>query len=124
MSDIKYSTDHEWVTLDQDGNAVIGISDFAQKELGDIVFVELPDIDSEWQQDDEIAVVESVKAASDIKVPVSGTVVAVNETLLDKPETVNSDPEGEGWFFKLKLTDTAQLDQLMDTDAYAGFVDQ
>ena len=121
MSDKKYSTDHEWVSIDDKGYAVVGISDFAQQELGDIVFVELPELESQWQQNDEIAVVESVKAASDIKSPISGTVIAINESLQDTPETVNSDAEGDGWFFKLKPADPSQLGQLMDAEAYAKF---
>lgn len=118
----KYSKDHEWLELDADGIAVIGISDFAQKELGDVVYVELPEVDSDVNQDDEVAVVESVKAASDVKVPISGQVVAVNESLNDNPELVNSDAEGEAWFFKIKPAKPEEIELLMDKAAYDEFI--
>ena len=117
----KYSKDHEWVEIGDDGIATIGITDFAQKELGDVVYVELPELDSDIKQDSEVAVVESVKAASDVKTPISGQVVAVNEALNDEPEQVNTDPEGEAWFFKLKPADISELDVLMDKSEYEDF---
>ncbi len=123
MLDLKYSTDHEWVYIDADGNAVIGISDFAQQELGDIVYVELPETGREVSKDEEVAVVESVKAASDVKMPVSGTVVEINATLTDSPELINSAPEGDGWFLKLAPANPDELNELMDADSYAKFVE-
>jgi len=123
MSNIRYSEDHEWITVDGDIGTV-GISNFAQEQLGDVVFVELPDIGKTVSQDTEAAVVESVKAASEIYAPVTGDVVEVNEALVDEPGAVNGDPLGGGWFFKIKLADPAQLDGLMDEAAYLEFVKQ
>lgn len=123
MTEKKYSADHEWVSLDADGNAVIGISDFAQKELGDIVFVELPELDRVMDQHEEAAVVESVKAASDVKMPISGTVIAINEQLEAEPELINTSPEEDGWFVKLAPSDTDELTGLMDAEAYEAFVE-
>ncbi len=123
MSNIRYSEDHEWITVDGDIGTV-GISNFAQEQLGDVVFVELPDIGKTVSQDTEAAVVESVKAASEIYAPVTGDVVEVNEALVDEPGAVNGDPLGGGWFFKIKLADPAQLDALMDEAAYLEFVKQ
>lgn len=116
----KYSEDHEWVSVDGD-IATVGITDYAQKALGDIVFVETPDVGSEVDQGDEAGVVESVKAASDIIAPVSGEVVEVNEDLEDAPNTVNTDPTGDGWMFKVKLADPDELDDLMDEDTYKAY---
>ncbi len=124
MSELKYSSDHEWVFIDTDGSAVIGITDFAQKELGDIVYVELPEIDQEVAQHEEAAVVESVKAASDVKMPISGTVIAINEALADSPELINSAAESDGWFLKLTPDALSQIDELMDAEAYAKFVEE
>lgn len=124
MSELKYSSDHEWVFIDTDGSAVIGITDFAQKELGDIVYVELPEIDQEVAQHEEAAVVESVKAASDVKMPISGTVIAINEALADSPELINSAAESDGWFLKLTPDTLSQIDELMDAEAYAKFVEE
>ncbi len=121
MSNIRYSEDHEWITVEGDIGTV-GISNFAQEQLGDVVFVELPDIGKSVSQDTEAAVVESVKAASEIYSPVTGEVVEVNEGLADEPGAVNGDPLGGGWFFKIKITDASQLDGLMDETAYAEFV--
>jgi glycine cleavage system H protein len=124
MVDIRYSKDHEWVRCDGDGDvAVIGITDYAQKQLGDVVYVELPEIGRTVAQGDEAAVVESVKAASEIYAPVAGAVVAVNELLSSDPVRVNADAMGEGWFFKLKLSDPQQLAGLMDESAYKKFVE-
>ena len=120
MSDHKYSEDHEWINIDGDVGT-IGISNFAQEQLGDVVFVDLPQVGAEVSKGDEIAVVESVKAASEIYAPVSGEVVAVNDVLNDAPETVNADAENTGWFFKIKLADEGELDGLMDAEAYAAF---
>lgn len=116
--DRKYASTHEWVRLEEDGTAVVGISDHAQAALGDIVFVDLPEPGTVVAAKDEVAVVESVKAASDIYAPVSGEVVAVNVALLDAPETVNKAPYDGGWFFKLKPSDESELDELLDADGY------
>ena len=112
-----YTKEHEWVRADGD-EAVVGISNYAQEQLGDIVFVELPDVGRTLKKGDIAAVVESVKAASEVYAPASGEVVAVNEALSDDPGLVNRNPEDGGWFFKLKLSDTAELDTLMDAGAY------
>ena len=116
-----FTEDHEWIDVDGDIGTV-GISDYAQGQLGDIVFVEVPDDGRQIAKGDEAAVVESVKAASDDYAPVSGIVLEGNPALVDDPSLVNSDPEGEGWFFKITLSDTAELDELMDETAYAAFV--
>ena len=121
MADTRYSKDHEWVRREDD-TATIGITDYAQNQLGDVVYVELPAIGRKVEQGGDAAVVESVKAASEVYAPVAGEVVAVNEILSGEPGRVNADPEGEGWFFKLKLSDPKQLDALMDEAAYKSFV--
>ena len=121
MSDAKYSEDHEWIVVDGDVGTV-GISDYAQEQLGDIVFIELPETGNVVVKGDEAAVVESVKAASEIYAPVTGEIVAANKALADNPALVNADPLGEGWIFKLKLRDVGELDELMDEDAYAEFI--
>ncbi len=113
----KYTRDHEWIRTDG-VRATVGITDFAQHALGDIVFVELPEIGRKLEKGKEAAVVESVKAASDVFAPVSGEVVDVNAALKDDPARVNSSPEDEGWFFKLKISDASELDGLMDAEAY------
>lgn len=117
--DLKFQKSHEWVRVEQDGTVTVGISDHAQSSLGDLVYVELPEVGSSVQVGNGVAVVESVKAASDIYAPVSGEVIAVNELLSDKPETINEDAYGDGWIFKLKLTDKAELDELLGPDEYA-----
>ncbi|MET4898235.1 glycine cleavage system protein GcvH [Sphingomonadaceae bacterium jetA1] len=116
-----FTEDHEWIDVDGDVGTV-GISDYAQGALGDIVFVDVPEEGRALNKGDEAAVVESVKAASDVYAPVSGTVVEGNAQLADEPGLVNTDPEGEGWFFKLTLSDASELDGLMDETAYAAFV--
>ena len=121
MADIRYSKDHEWVRREGD-TATIGITDYAQNQLGDVVYVELPAVGRKVEQGGEAAVVESVKAASEVYAPVAGEVVAVNEVLSGEPGRVNADPQGEGWFFKLKLSDPRQLDGLMDEAAYKTFI--
>lgn len=117
-----YTTDHEWIRLDGDIGTV-GISNYAQEQLGDIVFVELPVLGSRKKQGDEIAVVESVKAASEIYAPAGGEVVAANTALEDQPAVVNEDAEGEGWFFKIRLDNKSELDALMDEAAYRTFTE-
>lgn len=115
--DRKYSKDHEWVR--GEGAAVrVGITDFAQRELGDIVFVELPEIGKELRRGDTLGTIESVKAVSEIYAPVSGKVVAANDALTDKPETVNDDPHGEGWYCTIEPSSPEELDELMDAEAY------
>jgi glycine cleavage system H protein len=116
-----FTEDHEWVDVDGDIGTV-GITDYAQGQLGDIVFVDLPEEGKELAKGDDAAVVESVKAASDVYSPVSGTVLEGNAELGDTPNLVNDDAEGDGWFFKLTLADTSELDGLMDETAYAAFV--
>ncbi|MGL3819494.1 glycine cleavage system protein GcvH [Sphingopyxis sp. R3-92] len=117
-----YTEEHEW--LDVDGDiATVGITDFAQGQLGDIVFVEVPDTGAELSQGGDAAVVESVKAASDVYAPVDGTVTEGNSQLEEDPALVNSDPEGEGWFFRMTLSDKSQLDALMNAAAYKAFCD-
>lgn len=116
-----FTEDHEWIDVDGD-TGTVGISDYAQSQLGDIVFVEVPDAGRSLGKGDEAAVVESVKAASDVYSPVSGTVLEGNPALTDEPALVNSDPEGEGWFFKITLSDASELGALMDETAYAAFV--
>jgi len=122
MAKVYYSEEHEWVRVEDDGSAVIGISDYAQQQLGDVVFVDLPDVGKELAKGDEAAVVESVKAASEVYAAVSGTVSEVNEALADTPNLVNESPQDEGWFFKLTLADQSELEGLMDEAAYADFV--
>lgn len=119
-ADLKYVSSHEWIRLEDDGTVTVGITEFAQEQLGDVVFVELPEVGLEVAVEQEIAVVESVKAASDIYAPVSGKVIAINEAIVDAPELVNEDPYGKAWFFKLELADASQLDDLLDADAYAA----
>jgi glycine cleavage system H protein len=116
-----FTEDHEWIDVDGD-TGTVGITDYAQGQLGDIVFVEVPDEGKELSKGDEAAVVESVKAASDIYAPVSGTVIEGNAALADDSSLVNSDPEGEGWFFKITLSDTSELSGLMDEGKYEAFV--
>lgn len=117
---IYYTEDHEWIKVEGD-SAAIGISPYAAKALGDVVFVELPDVGAEFGKGDEAAVVESVKAASEVYSPVTGTVTEVNAALEEAPETVNASPEGEGWFLKLTLSDASELDGLMDAAKYKAF---
>jgi glycine cleavage system H protein len=123
MPDLKFSKDHEWVAMEGDV-ATIGITDHAQQALGDVVFVELPELGREVKAGEACAVVESVKAASDVYAPLSGRVVEVNSALGDTPGTINSDPAGEGWFFKLELSTPAELAELMDDAAYHRFVEE
>jgi len=115
--DLSYASSHEWARL-EDGIVTVGITDFAQQALGDVVFVELPELDVQVNAGVEAGVVESVKAASDIYSPVSGTVVAVNDALEDAPESVNQDPYGDGWFFRVEPDDAEELDELLDADGY------
>ena len=122
-TDVRYTASHEWVRLEDDGTVTIGITDHAQELLGDVVYVELPEVDSEVALEDELAVVESVKAASDIYAPLSGTIIAVNEDLEDAPETVNSSPYDDGWMFKMKPSEPSELDGLMDSESYQNEIE-
>ncbi|MBE9555131.1 MAG: glycine cleavage system protein GcvH [Proteobacteria bacterium] len=122
-SDLRYSEEHEWVLVDGD-IATVGISDFAQQQLGDVVFIELPDIGRTVALGGEIAVVESVKAASEIYAPLSGEIVEVNDVLADEPAKVNESPEVDGWLFKMRLNDAAELGKLMNAAAYKTFTDE
>lgn len=121
-SDLKYASSHEWVRQESDGTVTVGISDHAQEALGDLVFVETPEIDRAVEAGEAVAVVESVKAASDIYAPVSGTIVDTNSQLQDAPELVNSDSYGEGWIMRIKLDDPDALEELMDADAYEQLI--
>ncbi len=121
MSTIYYTEEHEWLEVEGDVGTC-GITEFAQEQLGDIVYVELPDVGREVAQNDEIAVVESVKAASELYAPVSGEVIESNEELADDPARVNTDAMGDGWFFKLRLSDAEELENLLDADAYATLI--
>ncbi|WP_257283593.1 glycine cleavage system protein GcvH [Endozoicomonas sp. SESOKO1] len=122
-SELRYLRSHEWVRLEEDGTVTIGITDHAQEALGDVVFVELPEPGALLAAGDEAGAVESVKAASEIYVPLTGEVLEVNSTLEDAPETVNSDPYNDGWFFRMKLEDEGELSDLMDAEAYGEFVE-
>jgi glycine cleavage system H protein len=122
MSDIRYSQEHEWVKLDGD-TATIGITPYAQEQLGDVVFVELPEVGKKIEKGKELATVESVKAASEVYAPISGEVIEVNSALTDAPATVNEDALGKGWFAKLKVADKGQLAGLMDEAAYKKYVE-
>ncbi|NIU61800.1 MAG: glycine cleavage system protein GcvH [Pseudomonas stutzeri] len=121
-SDLRYAASHEWARLEADGSVTVGISDHAQEALGDVVYVELPEVGRQLNAGQEAAVVESVKAASDIYAPVSGEVIAINEALADSPEQVNSDPYGS-WFFRLQPSDKAELDKLLDAAGYQAACD-
>ena len=122
MSQLRYTNDHEWVRVEGDA-AVVGISDYAQEQLGDVVFVELPDVGVSFKQNDDAAVVESVKAASEIYAPISGEILAVNGDLADAPETLNSDPTGTCWMFKISISDAGEINALMDEAAYKAYVE-
>ena len=117
--ELRYASSHEWVRLEEDGTAVIGVSHHAQDALGDLVFVELPEVGDSLAVGDEAGVVESVKAASDVYSPLSGEIVAVNESLEDAPELVNQDPYGDGWLFRIKLSNQAEWDELLTADQYS-----
>lgn len=121
MSDLQYTEEHEWVSVEGDV-ATVGISDFAQGQLGDVVFVELPAVGAEVSAGDQVAVVESVKAASEVYSPVSGEIVEINDAVVEDPAGVNGDAEGEGWFFRIRLSDPSEIDGMMDAKAYAAFV--
>jgi len=122
-SELKYTKSHEWLRVEEDGLVTVGISDHAQELLGDLVFVELPEAGTEFVAGDECCVVESVKAASDVYMPISGEIVEINETLADEPEIINSSPYDNGWLFKMKPS-ADELDDLMDADAYQAEIEE
>ena len=122
MSDVRFTEEHEWVAIDGE-TGTIGISDYAQGQLGDVVYVELPAVGAEFAKGEEVATVESVKAASEVYAPVGGTVVAINDALSDNPALVNEDAMAAGWFFKVSIRDASELDELMSESAYAAFVE-
>ena len=122
-SDLKYAATHEWARLEEDGTITVGISDHAQDALGDVVYVELPELEQVIAAGDEAGVVESVKAASDVYAPISGTICAINEALEDAPETVNSDAYTDGWFFKMQPADIGELEELLDAEGYGEVCD-
>ncbi|OAV37414.1 Glycine cleavage system H protein [Moraxella catarrhalis] len=117
-ADLKYVASHEWLKLEDDGIITVGITDHAQDLLGDVVFVELPEVGREVSADEEIAVVESVKAASDVYAPIAGEIVEINDELVDSPELANEDPYGKAWFFKIKPTNVADYDDLLSAEKY------
>ncbi|MAY38829.1 MULTISPECIES: glycine cleavage system protein GcvH [Spongiibacter] len=117
-SELKYASSHEWARLEEDGTVTVGITDHAQNSLGDVVFVELPEVGSEYGAGEEAAVVESVKAASDIYAPIAGEVIAVNDALEESPETVNEYPYSDGWFFRLQPSDVSELENLLSAEDY------
>lgn len=122
MSDLRFTREHEWVRLDPDGAATVGITDYAQDQLGDIVYVELPETGLAFSAHDEVAVVESVKTVGEVYMPLSGTVQAINERLNDEPELVNQEPTGSGWLFRISVDQPAAAETLMDQAAYEQFV--
>ncbi len=123
-TELRYAASHEWARLEDDGSVVVGITDHAQDALGDVVFVELPEVGATVAMGAECAVVESVKAASDIYAPVSGEIVEINENLEDAPETINGDPYGDGWMFRIQPDNEDQLNDLLDADGYAAEIDE
>ena len=120
-SELKYTKSHEWVRLDDDGSITVGVTDHAQELLGDIVFIELPEVNTQVNAGDDAGVIESVKAASDLYSPMAGEITAINEDLADAPETINSDPYCAGWIFKLNPADEGEMGELLDADSYEEF---
>ena len=121
MSEMKFTEDHEWILMEDEEVGRVGITDYAQDQLGELVFVELPEVGGKYAQGSETAVIESVKAAGDVKAPVGGTVIEINGSLVDEPERVNDDPTGDGWFLRLRISDASELDGLMDEEAYRQY---
>lgn len=124
MSDTRFTEDHEWARLEEDGSITVGISNYAQEQLGDVVYVELPDVGKIINAGAEAAVIESVKAAGDVNLPVTGKVIEINERLADEPELVNSSPQDEGWFMKLEPENAQAITNLMDESAYGEYIDK
>jgi glycine cleavage system H protein len=123
-SELRYAASHEWVRPEGDGTYTVGISEHAQELLGDMVFVELPDVGDTVAAGDDVAVAESVKAASDVYAPIGGEIVAINEELEDSPELVNSDPYGDGWLFRIKADDDSEFNELLDAEGYENSIDE
>ncbi len=123
MIEARFTEDHAWVRIDEDGIAIIGISDYAQEQLGDIVYVQLPDLGRDLVQGEDCTLIESVKTTSDVKCPLSGRVIEVNEMLLDEPDKLNEAALDEGWLFKVEPSDEAEYEDLMDADDYEDFID-
>lgn len=123
-SELRYAKSHEWVRIEEDGVVTVGISDHAQALLGDLVFVELPEVGTELVAGDECCVVESVKAASDVYMPISGEIIEINETLTDEPEIINAAPYDNGWLFKVQPSDEDEVDELLDAEAYQAEIDE
>lgn len=123
MSTLGFTEDHEWVVAEDDGTALVGITEYAQEQLGELVFIELPEVGAEVERGDAVAVIESVKSASDLLMPVSGEIIEVNEELDSDPGKVNEDAMGAGWFLKVKLSDESELDDLMDETSYQQILD-
>ncbi len=123
MSQVKYTSSHEWIRLEEDGSVTVGITDHAQELLGDMVYVDLPEVDDEVEAEGDCAVVESVKAASDVYSPLDGTITEINEALEDAPELTNSSPMADGWLFKMTLANAADFDELLDEAAYKAVVE-
>lgn len=123
MTTLKYTRDHEWLRLEADGSVTVGITQYAQEQLGDIVYVELPTVDSHVDPSSNVVVIESVKAVGEVKLPVGGTVRAVNTALSDTPELVNTAPESDGWLLRVEVDDATVLAGLLDSEAYAAYVD-
>ena len=123
MGNFLYTQEHEWIQVVDGNEALVGISDYAQEQLGEVVFVELPEIGTSVASGEDVSVIESVKAAGDLKAPVTGEIIAVNDKLNDEPELLNSDPLQEGWIYRLRVDDLAELDLLMDADAYKEFTE-
>lgn len=121
-NELRYTKTHEWVRLDKNGVATIGITDFAQEQLGDLTYVELPGVGDNVEAQSEVAVIESVKAAADIYAPVAGTISEINKKLEEQPELINSDPFGEGWIYKMRPDDPSEIDMLLDADAYEDMI--
>ena len=122
MTPLKFTPEHEWLRVEADGTVVLGITEYAQEQLGDIVFVELPAIGAHLDNDTNLVVIESVKAVGEVKLPVGGTVVGINERLANEPELVNNAPLADGWLLRIKLDDAALLDTLMDANAYQAYI--
>jgi glycine cleavage system H protein len=124
MSTLKFTEDHEWVLTADDGTALIGITDYAQEQLGELVYIELPEVGAEVEKGDAVAVIESVKSASDLLMPISGEILEVNEELDGDPGKVNEDAMGAGWFIKIRMSDEGELDELMDSDSYHDLLEE
>ena len=122
MSETRYTEDHEWARPEDGTTVIVGITDYAQEQLGELVFIELPEVGSDLAQGDEAAVIESVKAAAEVKSPISGTVLETNDALKDAPDTVNREPTGDGWLFRINASDPAELDGLMNEAAYMSYL--